>query len=147
MRGPGRAVAALLLGAALGGCVSALVGPSPGESGTGAAPSPGAASSRPAATATGPAGSATSPAGTAPGTVTIRDFVYQPADFTVPAGTRVTVVNADTVSHTLTAQDGSFDTGPIAPGASAVLTAPARPGDYPYRCTFHHFMRGTLTVA
>ncbi|WP_369184587.1 cupredoxin domain-containing protein [Streptomyces sp. Y1] len=83
----------------------------------------------------------------APGTVTIRDFLFQPADFTVPAGTRLTVVNADTVSHTLTAQDSSFDTGPIAPGASAVLTAPARPGDYPYRCTFHHFMRGTLTVA
>ncbi|MFF3003515.1 cupredoxin domain-containing protein [Kitasatospora sp. NPDC057940] len=77
----------------------------------------------------------------------IRDFAFEPADFTVRPGAVVTVRNADTVDHTLTAQDGGFDTGTIAPGASATFTAPARPGASSYLCTLHHFMRGILTVS
>ncbi|KJS58088.1 hypothetical protein VM95_35615 [Streptomyces rubellomurinus] len=62
-------------------------------------------------------------------------------------GDTITVVNDDTTAHTLTASDKSFDTGTIAPGKSATLTAPAKPGSYPYICTIHQFMHGTLTVS
>jgi plastocyanin len=53
--------------------------------------------------------------------------------------------NADD-EQTFTADDGhSFDTGPIDTGASTSVTAP-RQGRYPYHCTIHPFMHGTLVV-
>lgn len=79
--------------------------------------------------------------------ITIQDFKFQPASLTVSAGAKVTVVNKDTTTHTVTAsKGGSFDTGDIAPGRSATFTAPSEPGDFPYTCTIHPFMKGTLTV-
>ncbi|MER6164404.1 cupredoxin domain-containing protein [Streptomyces violaceorubidus] len=93
-----------------------------------------------ASTTTGPsAGSGTQ--------VTISDFTFQPASLTVSPGATITVVNDDTTTHTLTAtKGGAFDTGDIDPGKSATFTAPSKPGDFPYDCTIHPFMKGTLTV-
>ncbi|MEV8327309.1 cupredoxin domain-containing protein [Kitasatospora sp. NPDC056731] len=149
MRSRARAVAAVLLGAALAACSVSVGGPDAGpdsgpDSGSTSGPGPsGSAPATPAAPAASPS-SATAPG---PGAVAIRDFVFEPANFTVRPGAVVTVRNADTVDHTLTAQDRSFDTGTIAPGASATFTAPARPGASSYLCTLHHFMRGILTVS
>ncbi|MEV7024007.1 cupredoxin domain-containing protein [Kitasatospora sp. NPDC093558] len=138
-----RAGGALLLAAALsgslGGCLSAYLGTAPEENSPTAPPS-----APPGPRTTAPTGAA---AVTAAVTVTIGNFLFQPANFTVRPGGTVTVVNGDTVEHTLTAQDRTFGTPPIAPGASATFTAPAQRGDYAYLCTFHHFMRGILTVA
>ncbi|WP_411092112.1 cupredoxin family copper-binding protein [Streptomyces sp. 049-1] len=94
-----------------------------------------------------PTESASSPV-TGGGTkVTIKDFTFQPASLTVSPGAKVTVINNDTTTHTLTAsKGGSFDTGDVAPGKSATFTAPSQPGDFPYTCTIHPFMKGTLTV-
>ncbi|MFJ8477978.1 cupredoxin domain-containing protein [Kitasatospora sp. NPDC094011] len=133
MRPTVRAVALLLLGGLLSGCLSAYVGPAPDESSVVTAPP-------------SPAPSSSSTPFT--GTVTIRDFAFDPADFTVHPGAVITVRNTGTVTHTLTAQDPTtFDTGPIAPGGTASFIAPSRPGTYPYLCGYHHFMRGLLTVA
>ena len=63
----------------------------------------------------------------------------------MPAGTTLTVTNADSDAHTLTADDGSFDTGTIDPGASATITLD-QPGTYTYHCNFHQSMTGTITV-
>ncbi|MGW2253392.1 cupredoxin domain-containing protein [Kitasatospora sp. NPDC001660] len=129
-----RAGGALVLATTLSGCLSAYLGPAPEESSPTASPS-------------APRGPATPPAtGAAAVTVTIGNLLFQPADFTVRPGGTVTVVNADTVEHTLTAQDHSFTTAPIPPGTSATFKAPLRRGAYSYLCTFHHFMRGILTV-
>jgi plastocyanin len=78
-------------------------------------------------------------------TVTIKDFVYQgPAS--VAPGEKVDVVNADSTAHTLTADEsGQFDVTTEA-DATAGFTAPAEPGKYPYHCTFHANMTGTLVV-
>jgi hypothetical protein len=47
----------------------------------------------------------------------------------------------------MTLDDRDLDTGNIAPGASAELTAPDEPGSYSYRCTVHPArMRGVLVV-
>ncbi|GAA4604867.1 cupredoxin family copper-binding protein [Streptomyces violaceoruber] len=79
--------------------------------------------------------------------VTIKDFTFEPASLTVSPGAKVTVVNKDSTTHTLTAsKGGSFDTGDIAPSKSATFTAPSTAGDFPYACTIHPFMKGTLTV-
>ncbi|MFD7596920.1 cupredoxin domain-containing protein [Kitasatospora sp. NPDC059812] len=152
MRSRARAVAAVLLGTALAACSVSVGGPDAGQdagpdSGSASGPGPTGSVSATPATPAAPAASPSSATAPAPGAVAIRDFVFEPANFTVRPGAVVTVRNADTVDHTLTAQDRSFDTGTIAPGASATFTAPARPGASSYLCTLHHFMRGILTVS
>jgi plastocyanin len=81
-----------------------------------------------------------------PDTIVIDKFAYQPVVLTVGPGARVTVVNQDPVAHTVTAKDKSFDTGTIAIGQEDQITAPSKPGSYPYYCIFHEYMTGTLIV-
>jgi plastocyanin len=75
------------------------------------------------------------------------DFAFEPKDASVAAGGRVTVSNRGQAPHTVTLDDVDLDTGNIAPGASAQLTAPDAPGSYSYRCAVHpDRMRGVLVV-
>ncbi|MGH9136578.1 MAG: cupredoxin domain-containing protein [Acidimicrobiales bacterium] len=78
--------------------------------------------------------------------VTAEGFAFSPGEITVTAGSEVSFTNADGVTHTLTADDDSFDTGNVGGGETATLTAPAEPGDYDYHCEIHSSMTGTLTV-
>ncbi len=78
-------------------------------------------------------------------TVTIVDFGFQPATLTVSAGTRVTWKNTGQVDHTVTANNGAFDSGSIAPGASFSFTFRTA-GTYAYHCSIHPFMAGTVIV-
>ncbi|MBV8539950.1 MAG: cupredoxin domain-containing protein [Pseudonocardiales bacterium] len=83
---------------------------------------------------------------TAADTVVIKNFTFVPASVSVAPGTRVMVLNEDQAPHTLTARDKSFDTGTIPSGQRREITAPTKPGDYPYICTLHPYMTGTLIV-
>lgn len=83
------------------------------------------------------------PAGT---TIVIKNFSFHPASLTVAPGTTVTVHNEDSATHTLTAVDKAFDTGNVRGGQTVTFTAPSKPGSYPYICSIHQFMHGTLTV-
>ncbi|HET7445530.1 MAG TPA: cupredoxin family copper-binding protein [Solirubrobacterales bacterium] len=81
-----------------------------------------------------------------PEAVTIADFLYKPADLTVPAGTTVEFTNEDSTPHTATSKEsGAFETGSIETGKSAKVTL-EDPGTYAYYCAFHPFMKGTITV-
>ena len=101
-------------------------------------------SSAPATTSGGSAGS--TGGGTSGDVIVIKNFAYAPVSITVKPGATVTVKNEDVAAHTVT--DGSkFDTGDIAPGASKTFTAPTTAGSYPYICTIHQFMHGTLVVS
>ena len=80
---------------------------------------------------------------------------YEPDPLTITAGDAVEVSNQDTVPHTVTsgtgpedAESGSqFDTSIIDAGATAqVDTASLAAGDYPYYCSVHPYMLGTMTV-
>jgi plastocyanin len=104
------------------------------------APSTTAASSAP--TTTGGSGG-----GVSGSTITIKNFAFSPATVTVAPGAMVTVTNKDQVAHTITAMDGKFNTGDIAPGSSKTFTAPNTAGSYPYICSIHQYMSGTLKVS
>ncbi|MGW3151511.1 cupredoxin domain-containing protein [Streptomyces sp. NPDC001177] len=97
--------------------------------------------------ATTSAPSAATSAGPAAARIMIESFAFSPANLHVRPGTKITVVNRDSASHTVTATgDKTFDTGSIAGDATATFTAPSAPGSYSYICTFHPNMKGTLTV-
>jgi len=80
-------------------------------------------------------------------TVTIKNFAFIPSHFTVSPGGTVTVENEDQVVHTLTADNGAFNTGNVTDGIPATFTAPTRPGRYPFHCIHHRYMIGVLTVS
>lgn len=77
--------------------------------------------------------------------ITIKDFKY-----TVPAsvapGSKITVKNEDAESHTVTsATAGAFDVK-VSAGGTATFTAPTKAGSYPFVCSFHGNMMGTLVI-
>jgi plastocyanin len=78
-------------------------------------------------------------------TITIAGFAFSPANVTVQAGDTVVFVNNDSVAHTATANDGSFDTGTIQPGSSASVTFSSA-GTFSYFCQIHPNMTGSITV-
>jgi plastocyanin len=82
----------------------------------------------------------------APSTIVMKDFTFVPASLTVAPGTKITVIDEDQAPHTVTANDKSFDTGVIHGGQRGEITAPTKPGSYPYLCTIHQYMTGTLIV-
>lgn len=140
----GAAAASCALGVlALAGCS----GGGNGSSGTSSAPA--SAKATPSSPSSSAASSATSSAPAAgKATITIDNFHFKPPKMTVKAGSTVTVTNKTSTDHTVTATgSGSFDTGHIAPGATKIFKAPAKAGSYPYDCSIHPFMKGTLTVS
>jgi plastocyanin len=68
--------------------------------------------------------------------VRMTSLTYQPQTLTVPVGTTVTWTNSDGMVHTVTADDGSFDSGSLADGDTYAVTFNA-PGTYGYYCVPH----------
>ena len=73
-----------------------------------------------------------------------------PADYsvnvlTIPVGTTVTWTNEDSILHTVTAVDGSFDSGFYGEGESWSYTFDEA-GEYEYLCTPHPWMRAKVIV-
>ena len=107
----------------------------------------GACSSSGASHSSGSSSSTTTSGGGSSATITISSFAYS-GDLTVSPGEKVTVVNKDSVPHTLTDKaTNKFDTGTIAPGASGTFTAPTAAGSYSFGCRIHPEMKGTLVVS
>ena len=77
--------------------------------------------------------------------VSISNFAYQPANITTGRGSIIIWTNRDTVAHTVTAVDGSFDSGSIAPGDKFEQKFD-RSKSYSYTCSFHPQMKGTMTI-
>ena len=78
--------------------------------------------------------------------VSIANFAFtDPGQLT--AGQEVVVTNNDGAPHTLTATDGSFDTGLLQPGESAVIVMPATGGEFAFFCELHPSMTGLCSVA
>ena len=71
---------------------------------------------------------------------------YTPTSIEVSAGTTVTWINKDSVIHTVTDIEGSFDSQYIQPGASWTRNFENQ-GNYSYSCTLHPWMKGTIKVS
>lgn len=83
-------------------------------------------------------------------TLYLRDFCIDGVAHFVEAGAALTIVNEGQSSHSLTAADGRFDTGLLAPGESAEITVD-QPGIVVMYCRPHgtddgHGMAGVLIV-
>src|SRR6516225_10010166 len=63
--------------------------------------------------------------------VTIMNFAFSPASLTVKTGTKVTWTNNDSITHTVTADQGAFDSGDLSPGNSFSFTF-TKAGTYSY---------------
>ena len=82
-----------------------------------------------------------------PGTneVWIQSMAFTPATITVKAGTTITWTNKDPMNHTVTSDDGLFDSGSMGNGAVFTSTFTTI-GSYSYHCAVHPNMKGTVVV-
>jgi plastocyanin len=78
--------------------------------------------------------------------VTISNFMFSPMAASVAPGSTVSVTNKDSVTHTLSATGGQFNTGDIGPGQTKTFTAPTKAGTYSYICNIHQYMMGKIIV-
>jgi plastocyanin len=76
-------------------------------------------------------------------TVTMRDSRYAPRNVTIRPGDTVTWTNAGDLPHD--ASGGGWSTPLLQPSQTASVTF-AKAGTYPYQCTIHAEMRGTVIV-
>jgi plastocyanin len=83
--------------------------------------------------------------GVPPIRVEMNRFMYNPDNITVNVGTTVAWTNYDGVNHTVTADDGSFDSGIINPGQRFNHTF-TEIGRFNYHDKDHPFMRGSVAV-
>ena len=77
--------------------------------------------------------------------VAIADHYFDVADIAIEPGTTVLWVNEGKVPHTVTADDGSFDSGELYPGDSYIVTFLGS-GRLSYHCQLHSEMVGSVTV-
>jgi plastocyanin len=75
----------------------------------------------------------------------IRGMTFAPTRLEIAAGTTVRWTNNDQLVHTVTADDGSWDSGAIEPGQTWAHTF-AQPGEYALHCTPHPFMKAVVVV-
>lgn len=80
-----------------------------------------------------------------PAVVEMKQYAFTPASLTVAAGTTAVFTNSDSVAHTVTAADKSFDSGNLEAGATWSHLF-AKPGTYAYLCAYHTYMKGTIVV-
>lgn len=71
---------------------------------------------------------------------------YSPNPASVTAGQTVAWHNAHNQTHTATADDGSFNTGNIPPGGTSSPITMSAEGSFPYHCSLHPEMVGSLLV-
>jgi plastocyanin len=82
-----------------------------------------------------------------PGTneVFIQDMAFNPATITVAVNTTIKWTNKDAVAHTVTSDNGLFDSGTLVTGGTFSFTFTTA-GTYPYHCTPHPAMTATVLV-
>lgn len=78
-------------------------------------------------------------------TVKIHNFKFEPANVAFAVGETIQFINLDEEPHTATSTDGAFNSKALDTNQTWNYTA-TKPGTFPYICSIHPFMKGTLTV-
>lgn len=77
--------------------------------------------------------------------IKMYNLSFVPDEITIPVGTTVRWTNEDTLQHTATADDGSFDSKELSYGESYSVKFD-KPGTYTYKCADHITMIGKIIV-
>jgi plastocyanin len=77
--------------------------------------------------------------------VNITGFAFSPATLTIAKGTKVTWTNNDSTTHTVTSDNGIWDSGNLAVGNTFSYTF-IRTGTFPYHCKIHTSMTAKIVV-
>ncbi len=77
--------------------------------------------------------------------VAIDGSAFKPATLNIPVGTTVIWRNNDSVAHTVTARDKSFDSGSLSRNGTFSYTFKQK-GTFAYYCTLHPYMEGKVVV-
>ena len=77
--------------------------------------------------------------------VSIQGSAFSPASLTVPVNTTVKWTNLDSFTHTVTSDSPLFNSGSI-PGNGTYTFQFTAKGTYPYHCSIHALMTGTIIV-
>src|SRR5512133_3302573 len=77
--------------------------------------------------------------------VKIQNFAFSPSTITVNAGTTITWKNYDNVAHTVTSDDGLFNSGSIQQNATFTHKFDST-GTFDYHCTPHPQMTASVVV-
>ncbi|MEM6561712.1 MAG: cupredoxin domain-containing protein [Planctomycetota bacterium] len=78
-------------------------------------------------------------------TVSVKELKFTPGTVSIRAGQSVTWKNNDSRDYTVTAANGSFDSGTLKPGKSYTHTFSST-GRYPYGSKLHPRTTGTVVV-
>jgi plastocyanin len=78
------------------------------------------------------------------GKVSITSSGYTPIELLITDGGTVLWTNNDNAVHTVTADNGSFDSGDLQPGSTFVYKFSR--GVYKYHCKYHPEMTGSVTA-
>ncbi len=78
-------------------------------------------------------------------TVTIDSTAFTPATVNAKVGDTVLWINKDMFPHTATSKAAKFDSGSLLTGKSWKFKVTTK-GEFPYICTFHPTMKGTIRV-
>ena len=77
--------------------------------------------------------------------VVMESFAFTPTELTVPVGATVTWTNLHGADHNVVADDGTFESPLFGTGETYSFTF-TEAGEYPYTCTIHPSMEGTIIV-
>ncbi len=78
-------------------------------------------------------------------TVYLENLKFSPSAITVSVGTKVTWVNKESVTHTVTSNNALFDSGDMGNSETFSFTF-STAGTIPYHCIYHAGMTGTVIV-
>ena len=77
--------------------------------------------------------------------IAMKGLAFNPLALTISKGANVTWTNDDSTTHTVTSDTGAFESGNLSPGNSFTRQFNDT-GTFPYHCTIHPSMKGTITV-
>jgi plastocyanin len=78
--------------------------------------------------------------------VLIENHAFSPKSITIPVGGKITWINRDSAAHTITAVGIEPKKSPVLKQGQSVSDTFSNPGTFPYFCSIHPDMTGTVIV-